>query len=210
MESIEADRCFYRRKGFRAIVLYRLFFGALYLSPLDRAFEGRKNGFYCRYRDDIIILLETKRQYQKARKHLFRLLRELRLTVSPKKTRMGRLARGFHYLGVKFEASRNPQTKTQMTSSLHQRTYCRALDKVKALRENAVHPAKIQRYLIRWAIWWRQMVGGGSFELIENWITYTKERSETDVWVGRGLGLGSPCHDKTISQSHQQSSQVIA
>ena len=37
------------------------FCGALYLSPLDRAFTDRKGIFYLRYMDDILILTETKK-----------------------------------------------------------------------------------------------------------------------------------------------------
>ena len=131
------------------------FFGALYLSALDRAFEHRQGIFYHRYMDDVIILAETKKQFSKAKKRLFAILRGLRLQVSPRKTWMGRLQHGFHFLGCEFEVSQNPQTKTQETTvTLHKRSYRRALDKVQAMRDDAVHPAKMQRYLIRWATWW--------------------------------------------------------
>jgi len=82
------------------------FFGALYLSALDQAFTDRKGIFYLRYVDDCIILIESKRQYAKARKKLFSVLKELRLKISPHKTRMGALNKGFHFLGVNFEVTR--------------------------------------------------------------------------------------------------------
>jgi hypothetical protein len=39
------------------------FFSALYLTNLDRALESRRKIFYRRYMDDIIILVENKRQH---------------------------------------------------------------------------------------------------------------------------------------------------
>ena len=38
------------------------FFAALYLKPLDNAFDQRDDLFYCRYNDDILILCQTKRK----------------------------------------------------------------------------------------------------------------------------------------------------
>jgi hypothetical protein len=42
------------------------FFGALYLKPLDLAFEDNKNYLYQRYMDDIIIFAKDKRAFQRA------------------------------------------------------------------------------------------------------------------------------------------------
>jgi hypothetical protein len=76
--------------------------------------------FYLRYMDAIIILAKTKRHYSKIKKKLFAILRELKLTLSPKKTRVGKLKKGFHFLGINYtiddsvdiEASRNSQSKS--------------------------------------------------------------------------------------------------
>jgi hypothetical protein len=114
------------------------FFGALYLKPLDEAFEKKAGIYYVRYMDDVIILIKNKRQYTKARKVLFSTLRKLKLQVSPKKTWMGKLTRGFHFLGIDYkinedhQAARTLGEKTQVR--LHKRTHRRALDKVIALR----------------------------------------------------------------------------
>ena len=43
------------------------FLAALYLKPLDQAFEHRVGVFYCRYNDDMLILCHTKRQYARAK-----------------------------------------------------------------------------------------------------------------------------------------------
>ena len=83
-----------------------------------------------RYMDDIIILVKTKRQLTKARKKIFNILRELKLEISPHKTRMGQLKEGFHFLGVDFAISQNQQSKIQVNTKLHSRSCRRALDKV--------------------------------------------------------------------------------
>jgi len=164
------------------------FFGALYLSALDQAFTKRKGVFYLRFMDDIIILIETRRQYAKARKRLFAILKELRLQVSPRKTRMGGIQKGFHFLGVKFEVTRIPQKKNQVAVvSVHARTPHRALDKVVSLSSYAVHPAIIQRYLVRWAAWWHQTVGVSKQDLIFLWICCTAKGFPDYIWIGRGL-----------------------
>ena len=132
------------------------FFSALYLSKLDKAFTNRKGCFYLRYVDDILILVETKRQYAKARKRLFAILKELRLQISPHKTKMGLIKKGFHYLGVVFELSQNTHLKTQTAiANVHSRTPLRALTNVRSLSQDSVHPAHIQRYIARWA--WKKL-----------------------------------------------------
>ena len=171
------------------------FFGALYLKPLDQAFENRENCLFLRYQDDVLILLKTKRQYQRAKKRVFEILRKLRLKVSPHKTWMGKLEKGFHFLGVTFDPTQIGQSqKTQAPLvQLHSRSYQRALDKVKALRENAVYPANMQSYLSRWATWWDSATGTKSYlDLINKWVNYTEGIEPNLKWVGSGLLLGTP------------------
>ena len=157
--------------------------GALYLSALEKAFDKIKDVFYLRYMDDIIILTPTKRKYVKAKKRLFEVLRQLKLRVAPHKTRMGVLGKGFHFLGVDFEVSQNPQSKIQeLTVKLHTRTYRRALDKITALRANAVHPATIQCYLIGWATWWQRAIGPreiGIVRGVSGWVSGLRQ-----CWAG--------------------------
>lgn len=163
------------------------FFGALYLSPLDAAFEKRKGIIYVRYMDDIIILCKTKRQYQRARKTLFTILRSLKLVLSHRKTWMGALTKGFHFLGVRFDVAKL-EAKNQCCITIHNRSCTRALDKVNALRSDAVHPAIIQRYLLRWALWWAQTVKPLHLEhLITAWIDHAREREPVLAWFGTGL-----------------------
>jgi hypothetical protein len=164
------------------------FFGALYLSKLDHAFSSMSGVFYRIYMDDGIVLVKTKRQYLKARKLLFKILRELKLKISPRKTKMGALKKDFHYLGVKFEVTRIPQTENQgITASLHPRGCRRALDKVKVMSTDAVNPAQIQGYLSRWALWWATTIRLSKTDLLSQWAAYAQKYEPEFVWLGKGL-----------------------
>ncbi len=88
------------------------FFGALYLSPLDHAFEHRKGIVYIRFMDDILILFQNKRHYRKGRRTLFNILDSLKLSLSSSKSWMGELTQGFHFLGIDFGVAK-PEVKTQ-------------------------------------------------------------------------------------------------
>jgi len=79
-----------------------------------------------------------------------------------------------------------------ITIKIHSRTCRRALDKVRAMRTDAVHPAHIQRYLSRWASWWHSTAALKKFELIYCWVKFTEFHRQDSVWIGRGLLLGSP------------------
>ncbi len=136
-------------------------FGALYLEELDQAFQKNTGISYCRFMDDIVILAKTKRQFLKAKKRMQRILLSLKLKLSRTKTQMGEFTKGFHFLGIDFAVSQNQQDneKIQVTTSLHPRTYRRALNKIYAMEEGAVNSVKVLRYLFRWATWWSMVIG---------------------------------------------------
>ena len=82
-------------------------FAAVYLSRLDLAFKNT-NCLYLRYMDDIIILLPNNRSYQRAKKKVFKVLKSLKLTLSPKKSIMGKITqKSFHYLGLSYDGTQN-------------------------------------------------------------------------------------------------------
>jgi hypothetical protein len=156
------------------------FFGALYLTELDRAFENRPGIFYRRYMDDILILVSNKRPYTRVRKRVFAILKGLKLKISPHKTR------------------------------IHTRSCRRALDRVQAMRKDAVHPANIQRYLSLWATWWKTTIKLSRFGLLYTWLMVVENTSFTScLWYGRGLFLGSPYDDLLYSKSINQNQGVL-
>lgn len=77
------------------------FFSALYLKPLDDALSAM-DIIYVRYQDDIIALCKTKRQFNRCRKRMMDVLQERQLKLSHKKSRMGCINNGFHFLGINY------------------------------------------------------------------------------------------------------------
>ncbi len=80
--------------------------GALYLKSLDDAFSNHPSDwFYIRYMDDILILSKTRWQNRKAVKLLNTLFNQLKVTQHPDKTFIGRISKGFDFLGYHFNFS---------------------------------------------------------------------------------------------------------
>lgn len=90
------------------------FFSGIYLKPLDQAFDGMDVS-YLRYQDDVLILCQTKRQLERCKQRMNEVLKERRLQLSRKKTRMGSIEKGFHFLGIYY-----PGTQTQDNTTEHQ------------------------------------------------------------------------------------------
>lgn len=83
------------------------FFSAIYLKPLDDAFDNM-DVTYIRYQDDLILLCKTKRQLNRCRRKMMEILTERQLKLSRKKSRIGSINKGFHFLGIHY-----PETQTQ-------------------------------------------------------------------------------------------------
>ncbi len=57
---------------------------------------------YLRYQDDILVLCKTKRQLDRCRRRMMEILHERQLRLSRKKSRMGSIDKGFHFLGIDY------------------------------------------------------------------------------------------------------------
>jgi RNA-directed DNA polymerase len=77
------------------------FFSAIYLKPLDDALS-QMNITYIRYQDDLIALCKTKRQLNRCRRKMMEILHERQLKLSRKKSRIGCISKGFHFLGIDY------------------------------------------------------------------------------------------------------------
>lgn len=88
------------------------FFSGLYLKPLDDAFNN-KDVRYLRYQDDVIIFCKTERQLNRCRRRMMEILHERRLCLSRKKTRIGSIELGFHFLGIDY-----PPTRTEVNTTV--------------------------------------------------------------------------------------------
>ncbi len=176
------------------------FFGALYLSPLDRVFEDIKDICYVRYVDDILILAKTKKQFCRAKKRLREILQPLKLEYSRRKSKVGALTKGFHFLGIDFTvnsevnsaikeaATQIQSSKTKINITLHERCCVRAMERVLDLREDVVAATKAQKYLRQWATWWSQTCAAVSIPYcLWRWVERAFRYEPSIYWLGSGL-----------------------
>ena len=87
------------------------FFSGIYLKPLDDAFD-KADVTYLRYQDDVLILCQTKRQLNRCKQRMMAVLKERRLSLSSKKTRIGHIDKGFHFLGIQYLGTQPPDNTT--------------------------------------------------------------------------------------------------
>ena len=76
--------------------------GALYLMDLDQKMK-KLDVRYFRYMDDILILAPTRWKLKKAIRVLNQTFNELKIEKHPEKTVIGRIERGFDFLGYRFK-----------------------------------------------------------------------------------------------------------
>jgi RNA-directed DNA polymerase len=111
------------------------FFSGIFLKRLDDAFDNM-DVTYLRYQDDVLILCKTKRQLNRCRRRMMEVLHEKGLSLSRKKSRIGCIGRGFHFLGVDY-----PPTRTEDNI------------KVTPVNDDSIAETKSDHYLIE--------IGGG-------------------------------------------------
>ena len=90
------------------------FFSGIYLKPLDDSFETMDVSYF-RYQDDILIFCKSKRQLNRCKQRMMAVLKERGLGLSRKKTRIGRIETGFHFLGINY-----PGTQTSDNTNVTQ------------------------------------------------------------------------------------------
>lgn len=160
------------------------FFSGLYLKPLDDVMQ-KMDLTYRRYQDDILILCKTKRQMNRCKRKMMEVLQERHLRLSRRKTRMGEIESGFHFLGITYPpAQKEDNTNTTCLSSRiipHPRTLRKARENVKQMVKDGVSRPKIRCYLFCWLCWWAT-------------TSSLWERSTLNKW------FISACWDKTASQ----------
>ncbi|MHC8370640.1 reverse transcriptase domain-containing protein [Pseudomonas sp. MDT1-85] len=76
--------------------------GGFYLYRMDRI--SRPDWFYLRYMDDVLVLTPTRHKLREAVRTINRLFEELELEKHPDKTYVGRIERGFTFLGKPYPA----------------------------------------------------------------------------------------------------------
>lgn len=72
-------------KGVMAGTPIAVFLSNLYLTTLDRCFDGRDDVIYCRYSDDIIVFAKDEEVLNEAKEIIFKYIRERKLEVNREK-----------------------------------------------------------------------------------------------------------------------------
>ena len=122
--------------------------GAFFLHELDVAM-AHHDVFYVRFMDDIVVLASTRWRLRRAIKTLNAGLASLRREKHPDKTFIGRIKRGFDFLGYHFDR-RHP--------AIASATLARAVERMTRLYEQgATDPrsAVLDEYVRRWCRWAR-------------------------------------------------------
>ncbi|MEH2182499.1 reverse transcriptase/maturase family protein [Nostoc sp.] len=117
--------------------------GALYLKPLDDRM-AQLGCFYVRFMDDWVVLAPTRWKLRAAISVVNQVMNELLVEQHPDKTFIGRIARGFDFLGYWF---------TLTGLSVAEKTVTRMLDKVSRLYERGADVIRIETYIRRWWLW---------------------------------------------------------
>jgi RNA-directed DNA polymerase len=125
--------------------------GALYLKQLDDHFK-HKDVYYVRYMDDILILSKTRWHNRKAIKAMNQIFNQLKLKQHPDKTFMGRIERGFDFLGYHF--STEPLQLAKITVRKYVERYSRLYEQLKRKKANSNESALVlEQYVKRWQCW---------------------------------------------------------
>ena len=126
--------------------------GALYLKVLDDLFSCQSNICYVRYMDDILIMAKTRWQNRRVIKLLNQCFNELKVDKHPGKTFIGRIEKGFDFLGYHF--SRNPLKLADITVKKHVERMYRLYEQQKTKKATSTEIALIlDNYVKRWQCW---------------------------------------------------------
>lgn len=117
--------------------------GAVFLDILDRRMESTGLS-YVRFMDDWIILAPTRWKLRKAIRLVCETLVELKVTQHPDKTFIGKINRGFDFLGYHISTD---------TLGLAEKTVTNFVERVSQLYEHGAGELRIGEYVRRWSSW---------------------------------------------------------
>jgi len=120
--------------------------GALYLTPLDERMAAT-GLFYVRFMDDWAVLAPTRWKLRAAVQCVNQTLAELKVRQHPDKTFVGRISRGFDFLGYRFSAPG--------IVGIAKQTVERCVERTNRLYEQGADAVRIGDYVRRWWQWVR-------------------------------------------------------
>jgi RNA-directed DNA polymerase len=125
---------------------------AYYLTSLDKQMEGDTRYFYRRFMDDVIVLAKTRWHLRKAVKTVNQHFNQLKMAQAPDKTFMGKISKGFDFLGYHFDGKQlTVAAKTVEKHVLHYRQLYEQLSIKKATSDEMA--LALGQYVKRWQQW---------------------------------------------------------
>jgi hypothetical protein len=119
---------------------------ALYLKPLDQAME--KTGlFYARFMDDWVVLSPTRWKLRKAIKVANQVLERLKVEKHPDKTFVGRIDRGFDFMGYHYTS------RSHRGLEVASKTIENYVARIARLYEQGASLERIGTYIRNWWRW---------------------------------------------------------
>ena len=122
--------------------------GAVYLQPVDDA-TAKTGLFYARFMDDWVVLAPTHWKLRAAIRLVNQTLAALNVEQHPDKTFVGRISRGFDFLGYTFS--------TVGLTGMARKTVAGCVERINRLYERGADSLRIGQYVRRWLCW----VNGG-------------------------------------------------
>jgi hypothetical protein len=121
--------------------------GAFYLLDLDQRLQ-KVNVKYFRYMDDVLILAPTRWKLREAIRVLNQTFSELKLEKHPDKTFIGRIEKGFDFLGYHFSPDGLSVSKKTIEKFL-----ARAVRLYEQEQEEPFGSPRLGLYMLRWVRW---------------------------------------------------------
>ena len=126
---------------------------------MDEHFGQQQNHYYVRYMDDILILSKTRWHNRKVVRELNQWFERLKVRQHPNKTLIGKIERGFDFLGSHF--SRKPLCLASITIRKHVERYNQLYEQQKTQKATSSEMAIVLgNYLKRWQCWCRAGLEG--------------------------------------------------
>jgi hypothetical protein len=120
--------------------------GAVYLNTLDHQLDSNRNIIYVRYMDDFVILAKTRWHLRQSINTTQRIVSKLKLRLHDKQKRfIGKLAKGFDFLGYQFYLSGKLQPSSVALGRLISRSA--------RLKEQGASYEQLWTYVSRWHQW---------------------------------------------------------
>ena len=149
--------------------------GGMYLKPLDDLME-RLDLPYVRYMDDWVILAKTRWALRRVVQQVNTILDNLKLEKHPDKTFIGRIDRGFDFLGYRFVAE---------GLRLAVQTKQRFVERATRLYEQGAAASRIGEYVRHWLTW----VRSGCLEHVwDELLVVVMRSSDVLLLICGGLG----------------------